>query len=252
LKEGTGREKGSRPPRPRRDHGRRELAARYAPLIYFDAKEPFFPLVAGYTVFAGAADSPSFARRVEPAGPGHPPAALVIEYAIWWDWDIGHLYELEHTWTYVGEDGEVAFAEASWHGGYGAAVLSDGRARVFARGDERHPVVYSEPGKHAFAPEPEILLDRRREKTLESCGPRAGGGGLLVSRLFEGILDTRKNPRHDALASAYLKRKAFVPDFDWSKELLVTEELLVPWPDLFEWIPMRIDWWLDQLERGAA
>ncbi len=41
MKQCTGRARGSRPPRPRRDHGRRELAARYAPLIYFDAKDLF-------------------------------------------------------------------------------------------------------------------------------------------------------------------------------------------------------------------
>lgn len=89
------------------------LAARYAPIIQFDAREPFLPLAAGYTVFRTDADSPSFPRRIELSPTGQPPAATAIEYAIWWDWDIGHLYELEHAWVYLDSDGQVVRAEAS-------------------------------------------------------------------------------------------------------------------------------------------
>lgn len=243
---------GSKVPRPRQSWRRRDLAARYSPLIYFDRREPFLPVAVGYTIFTADGDSPSFPRRVEPAGSRHPSARLAIEYAIWWDWDIGHLYELEHTWTYVGMDGKVVFAEASWHGGYHAALRDNGRVRVAAKDGGQHPVVYSEPGKHAFAPTPEVLLDRRREKTLEGCGPNAGKGGLLVTPLFKGILDLRKDPQVDALVTAYLKQRAFVPAFVWSKRFLVTKDLLIPWSTLYEWIPMRIDWRLAQLKNGAA
>ncbi len=243
------REKGAQPPRPRQSEKQLRLAADYAPLIYFDEREPFLPLAVGYTVFAADGDSPSFPRRIELAAGRN--ARLAIEYAIWWDWDIGHLYELEHTWTYVGADGEVVFAEASWHGGYHAAVLDDGRVPVIARESGRHPVVYSEPGKHAFAPTPQEILDKRRDKTLDGCGPGAGRGGLLVTPLFRGILDLRKNAEADALVGAYLKRHAFVPAFDWNREFRVSREMLLPWPALFRWIPTRLDWWLEQLRSGA-
>jgi hypothetical protein len=35
----------------------------------------------------------------------------------------------------------------------------------------------------------------------------------------------------------------------WDKEFLVTRDLLIPWPVLFEWIPARMDWWLARLRR---
>jgi hypothetical protein len=43
------------------------LAARYAPVLRFDAHEPFLPLVAGYTIFRQSGPSPSFRQghRVE-------------------------------------------------------------------------------------------------------------------------------------------------------------------------------------------
>lgn len=47
------------------DDEERALAAKYAPVIRFDAREPFLPLAAGYTIFRADADSPSFPRRIE-------------------------------------------------------------------------------------------------------------------------------------------------------------------------------------------
>ena len=233
---------GSRPPRPRQRARQRDLAARYAPLIYFDHNEPFLPLAVGYTFFYADDDSPSFPRRIELAGPNRPPAAFAIEYAIWWDWDIQHLYELEHMWTYVGGSGDVVYAEASWHGGFAPAVLGDGRVPLH----DSHPVVYSQPGKHAFVPLPEPLLEIRR-KTAQSCGAKAGSDGLLVTSIFKGILDPLKTPQADALANAYLKAHAFKPASLWDKEVLITRDILVPWPVLFAWVPARITWCLRSL-----
>ena len=240
---------GSRVPKPRQSRKARDLAAQYAPLIYFDRKEPFLPLAIGYTIFTTDGDSPSFPRRIELRGRAHAPAAFAIEYAILWDWDIGHLYELEHTWTYVGADGKVVFAEASWHGGFNPTVLDNGKVRVVAKNGGYHPVVYSEPGKHAFATTPEVLLAKRRAKTLEGCGINAGKGWLWVTPLFEGILDLRKNPEVDTLVTAHLQEHTFTPAFVWSNKFLVTKDLLIPWSVLFEWIPARMDWWIGRLKK---
>ncbi|MFV2042006.1 MAG: hypothetical protein ACC700_02090 [Anaerolineales bacterium] len=60
-----------------------ELAVHYAPFLKFDQSEPFLPLIAGYTVIRQSGPSPSFPRTLE-VGPGE----QVVEYAIWWDWDI--------------------------------------------------------------------------------------------------------------------------------------------------------------------
>ena len=210
---------GSRPPRPRQDPRRRDLAARYAPLVHFDHNEPFLPLAAGYTIFDHDGNSASFDRPIELHSPGHPPAAFAIEYAIWWDWDIQHLYEIEHTWTYVGAAGDVVYAEASWHGDYAPAVLADGNVPLV----DGHPAVYSQPGKHAFAPSPELLLEHR-DKNTQSCTTKAGSTGLLVKDLFKERVQALKTPQADAAISAYLKAHAFTPAFVWDRDVLITRD----------------------------
>ena len=61
----------------------RALAARFAPLIRLDEKEPFRPLAAGYAIFRNDGRSPSFPRRIRLQGRRRPAASLAIEYAIW-------------------------------------------------------------------------------------------------------------------------------------------------------------------------
>lgn len=220
----------------------RELAARYAPLLHFDAAEPFLPLAAGYTVFRENGPSPSFARQIRLDEPGQPAASLAIEYAIWWDWDIQHLYELEHAWVYLDESGQVVRAEASWHGGLHEMAV-EGHPPL--QGDRL--TLYSEPGKHAFAPTP-AWFEERTEMTRRACTRRAGCGGLLVTRLFKGII-TGKTPLADRLAHTYLERQSFQPSWDFSQLYSFPQEALVPWPVLFQWIPGRVAGWVDELER---
>ncbi|RPJ40557.1 MAG: hypothetical protein EHM21_14490, partial [Chloroflexi bacterium] len=137
-----------------RDEQAQALAARHAPVLYFDANEPFLPLAAGYTLFNQDGPSPSFDRLIELRPEGQPAAALAIEYAIWWDWDIHHLYELEHVWVYVDEQGQPVRIEGSWHGKFYniPLKLENGCA-----------VLLSEPGKHAFAPDASWFHQRVRE-----------------------------------------------------------------------------------------
>lgn len=97
-----------------------ELAMSYAPYLYFDKKEPFFPVRVGVTVLEEAGPSPSFRRRFEFE---QPELKYIIEYAIYWDYDIQHLYELEHVWVYVGQDGQVLDCDASFHGWYFKGLL---------------------------------------------------------------------------------------------------------------------------------
>jgi glycerophosphoryl diester phosphodiesterase len=224
------------------DPAERALAARYAPILRFDKHEPFLPLAAGYTIFRTDADSPSFPRRIELCPPGQPPAALAIEYAIWWDWDIGHLYELEHAWVYVDHNERVVRAEASWHGVYHDMAVDDMLPLT-----EQRLRIYSEPGKHAFAPITDWLVDRS-ETTRRDCTRRAGMGGVHVMPLFEGII-TSKTPLADQLVRTYLERQTFEPSYHFDEVFYLPAELLVPWPALYTWIPERVAWWVDELER---
>ncbi len=213
------------------------LARRQAPIILFDAKEPFFPSVVGYTVFRGSAPSSSFPRDIHLSDG----AACVIEYAIWWDWDIQHLYELEHVWVYVDGGGAVADVEASWHGKYNRML--DERGRLPRRGGR--PLLYSEPGKHAFAPSPQWLLERK-ERTMASCGSQAGKMGVHVTPLYAGVIDQRK-PLQNRLVHTWLERRQFEPSYDFSNDFDLREAVFVPWRSLRDWIPARVAWWMERL-----
>lgn len=217
----------------------RALAARYAPVLRFDRHEPFFPFLAGYTVFRADAPSPSFPRTVALRPADQPPAALAIEYAIWWDWDIEHLYELEHVWVFAGEDERVVHADASYHGEYHRMPPGNGIAL-----DGDHPVLYSEPGKHAFFATVEQAR-AERNKTLQRCR-QTNMAGVHVTPLFRGIIGD-KSPEADALVGRYLRALAFTPTFDFVQEFPITIAHLVAWPLLFAWIPRRVAWWVEQL-----
>jgi glycerophosphoryl diester phosphodiesterase len=220
----------------------RALAARYAPIIRFDAREPFLPLAAGITLFTADGPSPSFTRTVSLAAPapGAQPAALAIEYAIWWDWDIGHLYELEHVWVYIDAAGNLLRCEASAHGGFAPMLVG---ADVEREGD--HPVLYAEPGKHAFAAEASRYTAATLGSDRTSTNELAGMGGLLVTSLFTGAF--RTTPQIDTLARSYLMARAFTPSYEFSRRFAFTSAQLVAWPALRDWIPRRITWWVERL-----
>jgi len=222
----------------------RALAARYAPILRFDAREPFLPLAAGYTIFRQSGPSTSFSRgrQVELVPADHPPASLAIEYAIWWDWDIGHLYDLEHVWVFVDAKGRVVRGEASWHGGYydmhhdGALALEGERL-----------IVYSEPGKHAFAPTPAWFEERRQRFKRSATSALAGASGVLLASY---IADTvQVTPLKNRLVHTYLSQHAFEPSWDFSQVFHFAPEMLVPWPALCDWMGRRVNDCLDQLAR---
>jgi glycerophosphoryl diester phosphodiesterase len=231
----------------RQDENERAFAARYAPVLLFDAHEPFLPLAAGYTIFRQSDPSPSFRQGfvVDLAPQGQPPACFAIEYAIWWDWDIGHLYELEHVWVYVDDGGRVVRCEASWHGGY-HDMRREGQLSL----DGDHVMLYSEPGKHAFAPTPDGFKERRRKFKRSETSELAGVGGVLIASYIEG--QVKPTPLKTRLVHTYLSQRAFEPSWDFSQPFQFTPEMLVPWPALRDWMPVRINSILDRLAREIA
>jgi putative hydrolase of the HAD superfamily len=200
-----------------------KFARRHAPILRIDRREPFLPSRVGVTVFREPGESPSFPRAVV-----IPPGAdLTIEYAIWWDWDIQHLYELEHVWIAVEKSGRVVAVEASWHG-----IL---HRFPHWRMEDTHPVLYSQPGKHAFAPDPYHFP---RWGTWYACTVGAGAMGLLVKDIFTEALTPTEDV--DRAIRRYLRRFAFVPTFRFSREVHFPPEAFTTWESLKAYIPERV------------
>lgn len=223
------------------------LVRRHAPIVWFDGAEPFVPQAVGWAVLRQSGPSPSFERYLTLDIPDVGRAAAVIEYALWTAWDIQHLYELEHVWSYVDADGELLFAEASWHGGFGALVQEGQLSRDGAR-----PVAYAQPGKHAMAPTPEVFtrFDVLRARFARACGPEAGDDGMIVTPVMKGRLQPSK--RTDALANGFLRQRAFVPTWRFERRW---DALSVSWlsiDDLLDSIPRWLGQVAAQLEDERA
>ena len=146
-----------------------ELVQKHLPVLYMDRKEPFPLLYVGYSIFREAGISASTGRRIDPA---RKKAMICIEYAYYYDYDIQHLYDLEHLWVYLDEQEKVCSCECSFHGMYLNAMLPG----IDLLHGENKVHMYVQPGKHAFMPDPylfHLFID-----FFDSCGQLAGKDGI--------------------------------------------------------------------------
>lgn len=219
-----------------------DLVLRYAPHIHLDDVEPFEPLATGYSVIQSDGPSPSFNRSLRLAT-SRGKANRVIEYAVWWDWDINHLYELEHLWVYLGDDGQILKVEGSWHG----EVKDLSRSGRLTFKDD-HPIVLAEPGKHAFGLN--IQEFRANQNKVPGLTSRfAGAHGTFLNSSYKEQI--RRTPPSDRLVQSYLTHYAFTPSWHYSEIPIPLENKpLVPWPILRDWIPLRVNAWLQYLEQN--
>lgn len=207
-----------------------ELARRLAPVIRFCDNEPFLPGRVGISVLTEPCRSPSSALDIT-FGPG---IAKVVEYAIWWDWDIQHLYELEHIWLKLDANDQVVGVEASAHGGIFPMTISDGALPL----DEGRVTLVSAPGKHAFSATPEGQLPAA-EITSVSCQELAGRGTILVNDMFRDALAGLTAEDH-RVVKRYLQARAFLPSFQFNQRFDLSTVEFSSWADLAAWIPGRV------------
>ncbi|WP_404404682.1 HAD family hydrolase [Pelagibacterium halotolerans] len=215
-----------------------DLARRIAPIIRFAANEPFLPTKAGITVLTSPAVSPSAPLDVT----FEPGVAKVVEYAIWWDWDIQHLYELEHVWLKLDENDNIVGVDASAHGKLFPMHRADGSLPI----EEGRVTLYSEPGKHAFHAAPEPI--REREVWLTAmCTSMTSAGHVLVNHMFEDVL-TGITPEDHRAVRRYLQNRAFVPSYDFTQGFDLAGVDFVSWPDLHAFIAARVPQVLAQVK----
>ncbi|UYO00552.1 MAG: HAD-IA family hydrolase [Devosia sp.] len=216
------------------------LAARYAPVFMLDRAEPYQPYAAGWTVFRTRGKSPSSKFEIEPV------ADIVVEYAVFYDWDIGHLYDLEHVWVHIDADGGVARVEASSHGGRLVMDAGEGWAE-FRNG---RPVVYVEAGKHAHWASPHLMTAPAQRKLAALCGPLAGLEGVHLDNDLAKAGHFSASAADHRRARLKMQRDSFVP----SQQFVAaeTEPVLMPWPDLAAAIPGRVEAQLQALAEDRA
>jgi putative hydrolase of the HAD superfamily len=211
-------------------HADRALAGRLAPVIRFADNEPFLPSKVGVTVLGEPRQSPSAELEIT-FGPG---VARVIEFAIWWDWDIQHLYELEHIWLKLDAADNIVAVAASAHGGLFDMVRPDGTLPV----ENGRVTLYAEPGKHAFHATPETVLAKR--VWLEACcGPMTADGHVLINEMFDTVFSAVSAEDHRAVRR-HLQGWAFLPAFRFGRTFDVATLDRLSWPELHDYIANRV------------
>ena len=208
-----------------------ELAARYLPIFHFDQKESMPLRAIGWTLARKTMQSPSFPKRKIPV---EGRTVLTIEYACYWDYDIQHMYDLEHVWVMIGKDGDLLHAEGSFHGKY-LNLWDPGMETLNALMPEENRVhAYSQPGKHAFLPAGNLV--RLIPDWLESCTLDAGGP-VLTGNPFESIYHS--TAEEDALSIRYIREYlTFVPTLNFIRGGEAAS--LMPWCELSSRIPQWI------------
>lgn len=206
------------------------LAERYAPIIHYDVKETIPVAAVGYTIFREERRSDSFPKRTVAPDAG----GLVIEYALYWDFDIQHMYDLEHIWVWVSAEGEVTRTQGSFHGKY--LTLWEPEMPCGLAPEDGHVHAFCQPGKHAFLPEGGLF---RLIPDWYACCNAQAGGPVLVGGPFQGTY--HPTPEEDARCEAWIRRHlAFEPTLIFTDGVAVPEQLLCPWETLKAEIPGRI------------
>ena len=216
-----------------------QLALKYAPIVHYDVDETIPLKKVGYTIFREEMRSDSFPKRtVKPEDGG-----FVIEYALFWDYDIQHMYDLEHLWVYVNAEGCVTKAEGSFHGKYLTLWEPDMAFAKAPDGDRVH--AFCQPGKHAFLPDGQLF--RLIPGWFESCNV-AAGGNILVGGPFGGAYTP--TDEDNARCAAYIRRTmGFEPTLVFDEGAPLPGDLLCTWEELKAWIPGRIAALCDALRK---
>lgn len=206
----------------------RELALRFLPHFRKDKNEPFPILQIGCTVVTVPKFSESFRDlKLDPAAEG---ADCILEYALYFDYDIQHLYDLEHAWVAV-KDGAVTKCWCSFHG---MRLCASGVGDLYQEEDGL-PLLYIQPGKHAVLPDPRLFGLHSQANT---CCNSLCGGGLLIPDMLADQMET--NPQQDRLIREYIRRSfSFTPSWEFIPEP-VSPARVTSWAELKKAIPSYV------------
>ena len=225
----------------------------YAPIIYMDKNEPIKIKKVGQEVYEpSGVKSKSFNRVFD--FENFKGAVKVIEYAYYLDYDIQHLYDLEHIWIYIDEKENIVGAEGSYHGRFLNATLpeftsfyrkdkedeefvikKDGAAEVIYPKGSRL-IMYSQPGKHAMLANPKLMY--LYSELFESCDRLAGIHGLDAPERY--LTDIHITDEENKKVVQYIRENfIFQPSMEF-EEFVIPENDYIPWDELATNIPEYI------------
>lgn len=204
-----------------------ELAKKYMPAIWQDKNETIPIRYVGITVFDHRECSKTFGKRI--LDPAEWNVQYIIEYAFYWDYDIQHMYDLEHILVGVRDDGSIGTCCTSFHG----LIVHSSSMKGMYREEDGHPVLYMQPGKHAFMADP-FLFNLHVQKDV--CCNSLAGGGLLIPQMLADSMDT-DSERDEGIRSWIRSHYSFKPSWKFVAIPEFSNEQLVSSDELLNMIP---------------
>lgn len=208
------------------------LFTRFMPVLMEDEHEPFEIKKVACTLFRESVKSPTsgFQTSIDP------PSVCAIEYAFYWDYDIQHLYDLEHAFVFVDKEGAVTDLISSFHGRFYR------QSSVTFKGNR--PVLYIQPGKHALMAHPEYF--RLFVDYGKACNEKAGIDGVALPGFIGGVSFT---PDDSKAVARYIKDSfAFCPTGSY-KEAKDPSGLITDPESLFDFIRSQVSSELDNIRK---
>jgi hypothetical protein len=157
-------------------------------------------------------------------------AARVLEYAVYYDSDIQHIYDLEHIWVYLNPINQPIAVKATRHGMFVTQYATP--EKIAFKGS--HPIVYADPGKHALHTKPKTM----RKNILKAVNTRmAGTQGVYPIHFFTNEQWQRIQPHYPGRKKCFIYFQEVVahePKFKFSKFRIFQRPDLMAWDDLKE------------------
>lgn len=205
------------------------LFKKYSPIFYKDANEPFIIQKVACTMYKENAKSVSSKYEIE----FDAETEFVLEYAVYWDFDIQHLYDLEHVFLSIDKDGHIVDIISSFHGKF--------YRQKNAEFKDNHPILFLQPGKHAIMAHPEYF-DLFKD-LMSACNVKAGIDGILIPPFLENSLSY--SAKDHQLIKEYIKKTySFTPSYEYIEEERIDSKL-ISFDNLVELIPSYINEWVE-------
>lgn len=195
-----------------------ELVASLAPEYRLDVVEPFKPQAVAWNILNSSSSSSFKSLDIDLLD-----GQAILEGAVWWDWDIQHVGDLEYVWVvYEKSTGKPAACYAT----------ASGKVRLMHLNAGPY-VLYCEPGKHGHASSA-ADFNVSNEDILHMCNSLAeGDNNALSPRVTLSDKDKEKVAEH-------LRSKFFDPTFNFSDSISLRTVQATTWESLQSFIPTRI------------
>lgn len=161
-------------------------------------------------------------------------ATRVLEYAVFYESDIGHIYDLEHVWVYLDGKNQIIGIKATRHGMISVQYPTPASIRYY----KGHPIMFVSPGKHSYYTNPSQM----QKKYLSHACNRPCTSILDIHFFFRPEWDMIKKhyPGKNTIKIAYQNHYCFEPSFRFTKYMIPHSgygSIFTPWSDLEKEIP---------------